>query len=156
MNHEHHPHHRAPHPEAEPQPWSKPEPGSNQTNNPEAGQSRSRPIPHTRLEARILHDLQDAHGAAFAVYLDHVWHETPISAMEEDFRNVYWASYEQLDHFIDDTIDALGWTQALTEFLAAEGMTSDMLTWNRHAIFTHLADDYEFIEKDGLIHVFAR
>ncbi|MGR4009874.1 hypothetical protein [Leucobacter sp. 1207-22] len=67
------------------------------------------PQPRTRAEARELERLRLEYGAAFEVYLERIWNGVePIPDMENDFTNLHWASYDRIEHFIDDQLDALG------------------------------------------------
>ena len=123
-----------------------------------AQQSESTPTrqPATRRERHVLDQLQAEHDTAIEVYLDHVWQDAPIDGMEADFENLYWASYERIDHFIDDQIDAFGWDEALEDFTRSKDVPSTALVWDRAAILQFLSRDYDFYERDGLVHVFVK
>lgn len=114
------------------------------------------PEPTSRHERRILERLLVERGDAFQVYLDRVWRGTAITDMEDEFENLYWASYERVEHFITDIADAQGWDSALEEFTRTWAIPAHSLTWNYSVLLEDLRGNYEFIAHGGQIHVFIK
>lgn len=113
--------------------------------------------PTTRHEMLTLDRLRTERGPAFDVYLEHVWDgATPITGMEADFENLYWASYPNIEQFVDEFIDSLGWADARTQLLQAQGIPENILTFNREAFLEHVRSDYDFYEGKEHIHVFVK
>lgn len=112
--------------------------------------------PATRRERKILERLHTDYGAAFEVYLDHVWRGTPITDMEADFINLYWASYDTPEQFAADGIDAQGWRDAIEDVMHRFGIPQQFLRWDYHAAMRMLGTDFEFHERGGQLHAFIK
>lgn len=129
----------------------------NRTTSPSTPDRRAPPQPQSRHEARLLAHLRAEHGGAFDVYLQHVWNGIEqIADMEADFENLYWASYEKVEQFVDDFIDSLGWADARQQLLREQAIPDDVLVFDRHAFLDHLRSDFEFWEQGGETHVFVK
>lgn len=74
----------------------------------------------------------------------------------ERFTGSYVGSWETLEQFADAITDALGWTPALAEFTAANGIPADMLHWDQQVLQAHLRETYDIVESGGYCHVFER
>lgn len=131
-----------------------PEGAHQPTEAPTTREQKRLPIPETRREAHELQRLRDERGSAFDAYLGHVWTSTAIQDMEAEFENLYWASYDNLRHFADDFIESLGWNEARKQLLRDWTIPSDVLIWDHDAFIRNLSRDFEFIERDGVTHVF--
>lgn len=132
-------------------------PAEHETRTPPPGvEAPQSPTPATRHEQKLLDRLHTEHGDAFQIYLDHYWRGTPIVGMEDDFRSLYWGSYDKAEQFADDLIDAFGWADARTELVRTWAIPSDVLTWNHAAFLTRLASDYDFRVEGGQTHVFIK
>lgn len=121
---------------------------------PEAQEARLRFVPRTRQEAREVEHLSAKLGPAFDIYLEQVWQNTAVPDLEADFENLYWASYDHTDHFVDDFIENLGWDEARKQLLQDWAIPENALVFDRQAILENLDNDYEFIRRDGVTHVF--
>lgn len=112
-------------------------------------------LPHAEDELRIIGAFLE-HGAGFAAYLR--LKDTRID--DSDIATKYWACYadawDTLDDLATDTIEALGWREALAEFMSTAGIPDDYLTWNLSHVHGHLHDMYDFVELDGITHAFHR
>jgi len=129
----------------------------NRTTTPMTLERRAPPQPQTRREARLLEQLRRERGAAFDVYLEHVWNGIEsISDMEADFENLHWASYEKVEQFVDDFIESLGWVEARDQILRDWAIPKDVLIFDRDAFLHHLRNDFEFYERGGETHVFVK
>ena len=128
----------------------------NRTAPSTAPERRPPPRPQSRAEARILEQLHAERGAAFQVYLDHVWNGIePITEMEADFENLHWASYERPEQFVDDFFDNLGWAEARASLIREWAIPKDVLIFDRAAFLQHLRSDFTFYERNGETHVFV-
>ena len=129
----------------------------NGTTPPPTPELRAPPQPQSRQEARLLNELRTERGAAFDIYLEHIWNGIePITDMEADFENLHWASYEKLEHFVDDFIDSLGWAEARIQLLRDWAIPKGILVFDRHAFLDYIRGDFEFYEQGGEIHVFVK
>ena len=126
---------------------------NHETSEPTAAEA---PAPATRHEVRILQTLLAERGNAFQVYLDRIWRDAAITDMEDEFENLYWASYARVEQFIDDIADAQGWDSALEEFARTWGIPRYGVTWNYSVLLDSLRETYEFIPLAGEIHVFIK
>ncbi|PPF44874.1 hypothetical protein C5B85_09045 [Pseudoclavibacter sp. AY1F1] len=120
----------------------------------EAQDVHSRFVPKTRHEAREVERLSEQLGPAFDIYLEHVWRNTAVVDMEADFENLYWASYDRTEHFVDDFIESLGWEDARKQLIQDWAIPANVLVFDRQAVLGNLDNDYEFIRRDGVTHVF--
>lgn len=112
-------------------------------------------LANTRAEAIELTRLSTEYGTAFEVYLEHIWSGLePIADMEDDFRSLYWGSYDRMGQFIDDQLDANDWLEPIQTMLRAHDMPRDILRWIRTGFAETLKGGFEIVEKDGQIHVF--
>lgn len=114
------------------------------------------PEPATRLERRTLELLTESHGDAFRAYLDNVWDGTPIDEIENEFTNLYWASFPDRKAFIDSVIDGLGWKDGYDDLVARTAMPSEILNWNYPLLLDRLQESYEVLDLGGKIHVFFK
>jgi len=114
------------------------------------------PEPATRQERRTLELLLETYGDAFQAYLEHVWDGTPIAEIENEFRNLYWASYPDRKTYIDSVIDGLGWREGYDELLAGSGIPPELLNWNYSLLLERLEEDRELIDLGGAVHVFLK
>ena len=129
----------------------------NRTTSPPTPDRRAPPQPESRQQARLLERLRTEHGAAFDVYLEHIWNGIEsIVDMEADFNSLHWASFEKVEQFVDDFIDSLGWADARDHALREWAIPNDVLVFDRHAFFDHIRNDFEFHERDGETHVFVK
>lgn len=129
----------------------------NRTTPPATPERRAPPQPRTRHEARILEQLSAEHGAAFDVYLEHVWNGTEaVPDLDADFQNLHWASYDRIEHFVDDFIESLGWTDARNHVLREWGIPTNVLVFDRRAILQDLQNEFEFHQQGGQTHVFVK
>lgn len=129
----------------------------NRTTSPSTPELRTPPQPQSRHEACLLERLRSEHGAAFDVYLQHVWNGTEqIADMEADFENLHWATYERDEQFVDDFIDSLGWVEARHHALREWAIPDDVFVFDRHALLDHMRNDFEFYEREGETHVFVK
>lgn len=132
------------------------------TNSPEHAHTPARtrrepPEPATRAEARILEDLHEELGAAFDVYLEYIWNgQAAIVDMEADFHNLHWASYEHIEQFAEDFIDALGWNDARDELARTWAIPKNIITFDKQEFLTQLQRDFEFHTRGGQTHVFVK
>ncbi len=111
--------------------------------------------PASRREARELDRLRAERGLAFESYLLHVWNGTEsILDMDTNFENLYYASYDKIEHFIEDGIDALGWASLVKEVIQQHAIPPKLLIWDYPAYLGMVQNDYQFIEQGGQIHVF--
>lgn len=116
--------------------------------------AQAAPEPATRLERRILELLTETHGDAFRAYLAHVWDGTPINDIENEFTNLYWASFPDRKTFIDSVIDGLGWEDGYDDLLARTAMPPEILNWNYPLLLDRLQESCEVLDLGGSIHVF--
>ena len=68
------------------------------------------------------------HGAAFAAYLRLDDTAPTAATVVTRFAEAYVSSWKLFDQLIDDTLEGLGWSQALQDFCAAQGIDPDYLT----------------------------
>lgn len=112
-------------------------------------------LANTRAEAFELTRLSAEYGTAFEVYLEHIWSGLePIADMEDDFRSLYWGSYDRMEQFVDDQLDANDWLEPIQTMLRTHGMPRDTLRWIRAGFAETVEGGFEIVEKDGQIHVF--
>ena len=106
--------------------------------------------------AKRLRDAYHTHGTPFAAYLllDDTNLEDPT--INETFTDVYTTTWDTIDQLIDNELDALGWSDALTELCTTHGIEPEFLTWNRPLLTSYLTEVYSIIELDGKYHVFHR
>lgn len=125
---------------------------------PEATETleHSAPEPATRQERRTLEFLHEAYGDAFQAYLAHIWDGTPIDQIEDEFRNLYWASYPDRKTYIDSVIDGLGWQESYDGLVTRTGMPPEILNWNYPLLLARLQEDRELIDLGGNVHVFLK
>lgn len=114
------------------------------------------PEPTTRLERRTLELLEETHGDAFRAYLAHVWDATPVKEIENEFTNLYWASYPDRKTFIDSVINGLGWKEGYIHLVERSGIPPEFLNWNYPLLLARVQEDYELLDQGGNVHVFFR
>ena len=93
-------------------------------------------------------------GPAFAAYLLLKDTAPDHPDLASQFAESYVSSWELVDQLIDDTLEGLGWTQALREFCSTQGIDPDYLAWDRDLLEGHIRETYDIIELDGWQHVF--
>ena len=105
----------------------------------------------TRLRAA-----NHTHGTPFAAYL--LLDDTNLEnlAIAETFTDVYTTSWDTIDQLLDNELAALGWSEALAQFCATQGIQPELLTWNRPLFTAYVNEVYSIIELDGQHHVFYR
>lgn len=125
---------------------------------PEAAETPAHGAPEatTRQQLRTLEQLRDTHGDAFLAYQAHVWDGTPIEQIENDFINVYWASYPDRKTFIDSFLDGLGWQENYEYLIAHNGIPDGALNWNYPFLLARLQEDYELLDLGGSVHVLLK
>jgi len=96
------------------------------------------------------------HGAGFAAFLRLKDTAPDDPTLMWRYEECYADAWESLDDLVTDTIEALGWREALADFRKAEGIPDTHLVWNHAALYGHLHEMYDFVELDGLIHAFHR
>ncbi|MFB2556750.1 hypothetical protein [Herbiconiux liangxiaofengii] len=74
--------------------------------------------------------------------------------LEDDFHAAYRGSHATLDEAIHAQLDGLGWADALTQMMHANGITPDMLAWNLELIKNRMDEIYDFVEFNGRIYQF--
>ena len=83
---------------------------------------------HPRQEGDNLYPLDQisaayhTHGTPFAAYL--LLDDTNLDdpAIAETFTDVYATSWDTIDQLLDNELDALGWSEALAQFCATQGI----------------------------------
>lgn len=131
------------------------DPNQQDERDPERLAEALRTIPRTRHDRHDIDELYSEYGTAFEVYLERIW--TPdvgMENLEQDFLNCYFASYEKLEHFLDDQLDAAGLLQPVKQALKGIELADEVLDWMRVGVQASFADEYNYIERDGMIHVF--
>lgn len=107
------------------------------------------------VELRIVEGFLER-GAGFAAFL-----ALPDTAAEDptviqQFERSYAQAWEDVDHLIEDSLDALGWSREVTELKKAQGIPDNYLIWNRDALIAHLHDVYSLVQLDGWTHAFHK
>jgi hypothetical protein len=91
-------------------------------------------------------DAADRYGLPFAAF---------VSVEANAFIETYVASYPSIREAIDAQIDALGWSSALKELMATEGIAEGDLVWNYTQIEAIYRAAFQVIELAGAVHVFS-
>ncbi|MGO2140785.1 MAG: hypothetical protein ACTH30_10245 [Leucobacter sp.] len=114
------------------------------------------PEAETPQEQHTLELLAEAHGDAFRAYLTHIREDTPIDEVENEFINLYWASYPDRKTFIDSFLSGLGWQADYESLIANGGIPEGVLNWNYPLLLARLQEDYELLDLGGKVHVFFK
>lgn len=116
------------------------------------------PLAETRRERRQIEELHDEHQAAFELYLENYYNDSlPVSEIERDFNERYWAAFTQIDHFLEDLIEALEWDRTLTTALKGHDIPVQAHRWDLEEVEKWARRDFEFYyQPDQLIYVFTR
>lgn len=98
----------------------------------------------------------DGYGAGFAAHL--LLNDTNVTDpdVERIYRDCYADAWQSLDDLATDTIEALGWREAVTDLVREHAIEEGALTWNPTALYGRLHQIYSFVELDGVIHAFFR
>lgn len=132
------------------------------TNSPEIGtplrarvdQEQDRPVVQSRQDASLFEMLRSDYGDAFDAYVEHLWNDTPVTNLREQFVNRYWASFPDRKTFIDTVIDHLGWADAYNDIHTRYAIPEHILNWNYPLLYERLSEDYTFLDRGGNVHVF--
>lgn len=112
----------------------------------------------TRRERRVLEELLEEHQVAFELYLENYYRPgLPLTEIEHDFNDCYWAAFTEIDHFLEDLIEALEWDRTLTTALRGEDIPVRAHRWDLEEVEQWARRDFEFYyPPDQLIYVFAK
>lgn len=106
-------------------------------------------------QQRIL-DAYLRHGAPFAVFLLLQDVDPQSPAIADRFEEDYVSSWQRMDELVQDTLEGLGWAQALGEFHLTQGIDPEYLTWDYEQLEVRIRDAYDVVELDGWLHVFYK
>jgi hypothetical protein len=65
-------------------------------------------------------------------------------------------SFERIEDFADQFIGNLGWEEARRKTLGDAAIPDDVLIFDREAFLRHISNQFEYIEREGQIHVYYR
>lgn len=107
------------------------------------------------VELRIIQGFLDS-GAGFAALLP-----LPDTAAEDptiiqQHERSYAQAWENIDHLIEDSLDALGWSREVTGLKKTQGIPDNYLLWIRDALIAHLHVVYSLVQLDGWTHAFHK
>lgn len=98
----------------------------------------------------------DEHGDAFAAFLSIDDVDSQSATVRQDFLDAYlWTSPDR-DALIDQQLDDLSWSQALSGFMSQHNIYATALRWDRHVLWQLIDMTFQVIPMYGALYVFEK
>lgn len=111
------------------------------------------PLMPSRKAAKRVRDLYDQSGSPVAVFLYFEDVNPAAEDIEEQFHGNYFGSFTR-DELVDVGMEVLGYDERLGEFLEANGLPDDALSWNPEAVWPLIRDSHHLVQEEHYFHVF--